>query len=213
MICDGPCPLPCRIDIEGTGTGPDAPPGGPHVFTYDARGHLVKATRAGFPSMTCTWSGDRLDHCRDYEAEILDEGEADGQVYRAIRDDAGRLTAVVSGDARFDIERGPGGAVTAIGDVTFGYDGAGRLVTIAHKWASTSTTIAYDPHGRPVSEEDEEGRLGAYRYDEQGQLVGFELDAQRVVSFHHDRGRLATLTMGSAFTPNTTYTLRYDCAQ
>jgi YD repeat-containing protein len=210
--CVGPCPLPCRTDVASTATGPDQPPRGPTRFTYDERGRFVSSTRDGFPSLSCTWRDDRLDACRDPEAETLDD--TDALVIRAVRDPAGRLTAVVAGDTTFTIARDAAGTVTAIDDTTFEYDAAGRLVTIANSWSTESSTIAYDLHGRPTTVTDETGALVAYQYDAQGRFTALQVDTHHGVTVaYDDRGRLSTLVYGSPFESTTTYTLIYDCTK
>jgi YD repeat-containing protein len=197
-ICDGPCPSPCAATVEAGGMRPGW--GGDQTFTSDARGRLLTATRDGKPSLSCTWTGDALTTCT---TTFLDES----RTASAVRDAAGRLTALTSGDLTLPITRDAAGRISAIGDTRLVHDAHGLLTEVGN------LTITYDTAGRPLTESDAHGSR-TYHHDDRGRLLRLQLTPQlQVVLTYDDAGRLITLRTGGPLEDSISYThFDYDCA-
>jgi YD repeat-containing protein len=157
-VCDGACPRPCSAN-GSSASGPWSA-----TYDYDAARHWTGTTFDGPRRDRCEWVDGKLDRCTT----------GPGPVNRAIRDAAGRLSAI---DVGFElpVRRNERGQVVAVGDRTFTYDDAGRLATVLDEARQDTTTITYDRNGRVVGTR-ERRFVSTWRYDRAGLLIGVDRD-------------------------------------
>ena len=156
-LCDGAaCARPCAADSGGRGMHGST---SRTTYAYDADGHVVRATAEdGSAQLTCAWGRGRLEHC-----------SGDGWRAQAIRDERGRLVAIVrtddgSGEARTAIGRDGDGRSTAVGARELRYRDDGRIVQVGDR------TIEYDVAGR-IARTVDRHFVEVWSYDEQGRLA------------------------------------------
>ncbi|MCM3882391.1 DUF6531 domain-containing protein [Frankia sp. R82] len=185
------------IRATTTATAGSAGPDRGVSLTYDVAGRLVARTTA---AGRLDWEYDADDRCvrlgqagtppvrQDYDADgwlcsvehpalgvRRIERDADGRVGipdRTVeRDAAGRITRVVDGG----------------GELRFGYDAAGQLVTAEGPWGTQ--TLTWDLGGRLVAE-DRGDPAGVIRstYDAAGQLVERRLGTAGTTRYRYDAG-------------------------
>lgn len=219
-----------EYDAAGRMTAEVNETGGRRVHGYDAAAQLTSTTDA---------SGRRTEHSYDAAGNRtqtrLPDGRVIGYTYDALNrltrtdfPDGSSHTVTYRTDNRKATETDPRGVVT-----TYGYDAAGRLVSVVQSGIATATAYGYDETnartlqrdalgrevqwrydaaGRPTSRILPDGTSETFAYDLEGQLTGHTtFGGQTITRAYDSEGREISRTIpATANTPARTITWTYN---
>jgi RHS repeat-associated protein len=219
-----------EYDAAGRMTAEVDETGARRVHGYDAAAQLIASTDA---------SGRRTEHSYDAAGNRTRSTLPDGRVINYTYDALNRLTrtdfpdgsshsVTYRTDNRKAAETDPRGVVT-----TYGYDAAGRLVSVVQSGIATATAYGfdetnartlqrdalgrevqwrYDAAGRPTTRILPDGTNEVFAYDLEGQLTGHTtFGGQTITRAYDSEGRETSRTIpATASTPARTITWTYN---
>ncbi|TAK94204.1 RHS repeat protein, partial [Patescibacteria group bacterium] len=98
------------------------------------------------------------------------------------------------------------GPRTDVNDVTsYQYYGNGRLSRVANALGQVLEMSEYDPHGRPVTLKDQNGRVTTLGYDLRGRLISQNVGGEITTHSYDNAGHLIQTTLPDQTTTHYEY--------